>query len=76
MHIIMCQPSESSTNVCLIQMSVKKGIQVYGEQALNAIITKYEQFEDLSVFIPIDVKTLPPEVKKGAIHAINLIKEK
>ena len=75
-HIIMCQPSESSTNVCLTQISVKKGIQVYGERALNAIIAEYEQLEDLSVSTPIDVRTLPPEIKKGTLHTIDLIKEK
>ena len=57
-------------------MSAKKGIQVYGEQALNAIITEYEQFENLSSFTPIHVKTLSPEARKGALHAIDLIKEK
>ena len=76
MHIITCQLSEPATNVCFTQMSAKKGIQVYGERALNAIITEYKQLEDLSVFTPIDVKTLPAEDRKGALHAIDLIKEK
>ena len=57
-------------------MSAKKGVSVYGKQALNAIITEYEQLENLSVFTPIHVKTLSPESRKGALQAINLIKEK
>ena len=57
-------------------MSAKKGVQVYGKQALNAIITEYEQFENLSVFTPIHIKTLSPEARKGALHAIDLIKVK
>ena len=75
-HIIIYQPSEHGTNVCFTQMSAKKGIQVYGKQALNAIITEYEQRENLSVFTPIHVKTLSPEARKGALHAIDLIKVK
>ena len=74
-------PKETSdnnnhTNVCLTQMSAKKGIERFGERALQAIITEYEQFENLSVFTPISLKHLSPSDRKLALHAIDLIKEK
>ena len=53
MHIIMFPPSKhfnKNDKVCLTQMSAKKGIEKFGERALNANITEYEQFENLSVF--------------------------
>ena len=74
-------PKETSdnnnhTNVCLTQMSAKKGIERFGERALQAIITEYEQFENLSVFTPISLKHLSPSDRKLALHAIDLIKKK
>ena len=79
MHIIMFTPPDSNSannNICLTQMSAKKGIETIKERALNAIITENEELENLSVFTPVDVSTLPFEVRKGALHAIDLIKEK
>ena len=32
--------------------------------------------QNLSVFTPVNFKSLPPELRKGALHAIDLIKEK
>ena len=43
-------------------MSAKKSIEKFGERALNAIIKEYEQFENLSVFTPVDASTLPFDV--------------
>ena len=51
-------------------MSAKKGIQKFGERALNAIVAEYEQLENLLVFTPVDVNSLPPEVRKGVLHAM------
>ena len=61
---------------CFTQISVKARIKRFGQRALNALITKYEQLPDLEVFAPLDAKTLPWKVKKAALHAIYLIKEK
>ena len=40
------------------------------------MIAEYEQLENLSVFTPVGANSLPPEVSKGVLYAICLIKEK
>ena len=48
--------------VCLTQMSAKKGIESYGEEALQAMIRENEQLEDLTVFQPIPKTELTLEM--------------
>ena len=68
--------SNQPNAICATQMSAKKGIQKFGQRALNALITEYEQLHDLKGFTPIQPKTLVWETKQSDLHAIDLIKEK
>ena len=78
MHAVTCEESitKPGDKVCLTQMSAKKGIKIFGERALNAIITEYEQLENLSVFTPLNPNYMNKEDRKNALYAIDLIKEK
>ena len=47
-----------NNDIFLTQMSAKKGIAQFGQRALNALITEYEQLHDLDVFKPMNAKDL------------------
>jgi hypothetical protein len=65
-----------TVNVVFTQMSATKGIKIYGERALTAMFTEYEQLENLEVFQAVNPDNLTQEDKRKALRAINLIKEK
>ena len=63
------------------QMPAKKGIKLFGEKAIAAMIKEFEQLDEGAfpgkpVVKPIDPNTLTREEKYKAMEAVNLIKEK
>ena len=63
------------------QMSAKRGIKLFEEQAIAAMFKEFKQLDtgvmpEKPVIAPIDVDQLSPEVRKAALEAVNLIKEK
>ena len=63
------------------QMSAKKGIKLFGEKAVAAMIKEFTQLSDgvmpgKPVLEPIDPKTLTNEDFRQAMEAVNLIKMK
>ena len=63
------------------QMSHKAGMKRFGDRALAAMISKYEQLDEgvmpgKTVFGCIDPKNITMEERKRAIEAVNLIKRK
>ena len=68
-------------HVLLTQMTVSKGIELFGERAVAALIKEFKQLVDGAmegkpVIAPIDPSQITPEMKKKALRATNLIKEK
>ena len=59
--------------LCFTQMSAKKGLEAFGQRAMDAMVIEYEQLEDLKVFTPF--RPVYQE-KKSSLNAIDLIKEK
>jgi len=57
-------------------MLAKKGIEEFGQRALDAMIREYEQLEGLEVFTPVESKRLTYQQKKDSLNTIDLIKEK
>jgi hypothetical protein len=60
----------------MTQMSAKAGIKKHGKAAENALVTEFSQLEALSVYQPVHAHLLTMGQRKGALRAINLIKEK
>ena len=63
------------------QMSAKKGIKIYGERAIAAIMKEFTQSDKGAVpgkpvIQPVHAYTLTSEMKKMALEAVNLIAEK
>jgi len=58
------------------QMSMKKGIKKFGEDAIQAVLAEYAQLDNKEVFEGIDPDTLTLEQKKEALELITLIKLK
>jgi hypothetical protein len=58
------------------QMSANAGIKKHGRAAEAALMAEFAQLEQMEAYEAIDVQTLTKQQKKGALHAINLIKEK
>ena len=68
-------------NVMFTQMSAKKGIKMFGERAIAALLKEYNQMDKCPmprkpVFGAVDYHTLSVQEKKEALEAVNLIKEK
>lgn len=71
----------SALNVIFTQMSAKKGMKLFGESAVAAIIKELKQLYQGSmpgkpVVQPVNVDELSREVKECAMEAVNLIKVK
>jgi hypothetical protein len=58
------------------QMTAQAGIKKHGKAAEEALMNEYAQLERLDVYESVDPITLTHEQRKGALRAINLIKEK
>ena len=72
---------KSATRVMFTQMGAAKGIKLFGERAIAAIVKELKQLEygpmpGKKVVEAIDPDTLSLLQKKMALNAINLIKEK
>lgn len=68
-------------DVMFTQMSAKKGIKMFGERAIAALLKEYNQMDKAPmpgkpVFGAVDYHTLSVQEKKEALEAVNLIKEK
>ena len=42
-------------NICMAQLTAKKGIETYGKRAVNTIFKEFAQLHDLRVFGPLDL---------------------
>jgi hypothetical protein len=58
------------------QMTAQAGIKKHGRAAEAALMNEFAQLEKLDVYESVDPSTLTHEQRKGAIRAINLLKEK
>ena len=70
-----------ATKVMFTQMTAKKGMKLFGEQAVAAMFKEYKQLNEGAVpgkpvLAPIDPDTLSREEKRQSLEAVNLIKEK
>jgi hypothetical protein len=57
-------------------MTAKAGLRKHGESAEAALLKEFSQHQDLYVWEILDPNTLTYEQRKGALRALNLIKEK
>ena len=57
-------------------VTAQAGIKEHGKAAEAALMKEFAQMEELSVYESVDPKTLTSEQRRGALRAINLLKEK
>jgi hypothetical protein len=60
----------------MTQMTANAGIKKHGDRAVEALLEEFCQLDNKSVFKPIHNTELTMQQKRGALRAINLIKEK
>ena len=60
----------------MTQMTAKAGIKKHGRAAEEALMQEFAQLESLDVYEAVDSRLLTIEQRRGALRAINLIKEK
>ena len=58
------------------QMTADKGIDTYGQRAVDALLKEFAQLDDMTVFDGLFAHNLTKEQKRAALRSINLIKEK
>ena len=64
------------TDVCMNQMTAKRGIKKHGQVAIDAILKEYTQLNDLKVFKGIHKHNMSPDQISKTLRLITLIKEK
>ena len=57
-------------------MTTDKGIDRYGQCAVDALLKEFAQLDDMTVFDRLFANQLTDEQKRNALRSINLIKEK
>ena len=67
---------ETASEICLTQMSTKKGIVKHEYKAIEAILTEFTQLYNKVTVEPIDLDILTAEERKKALGAIILVTEK
>ena len=75
-HAVIAAAIQRVYGFVMTQMTAKAGIKKHGRAAEEALMREFAQFETLHVYEAIDSKLLTAEQRKGALRAINLIKEK
>ena len=65
-----------AANVMFTQMSVNKGIQLFKERAVAAIVKECTQLEYMNVVSPENPDVITPKQKQKPLRAVNLIKDK
>ena len=64
-----------AVDVTFTQMTARKGIQKHGERAVADMYKEYTQVEDMKAMGALNPDSPKRLQKKGALRAINLIKE-
>jgi hypothetical protein len=64
------------TGIIMVQMTAKAGIKKHGQVAIDALFDEFLQLHDLGVFLGQDETKLTGAQKRGALRALNVIKEK
>ena len=72
---------QAAANVIFTNMYAKKGIKLFGEKAISAMIKKFKQLYEGAmsvnlVVIPSDTDELTDIERRKAIESMNLTKEK
>ena len=77
-HYMFAQLGTTSINEPSLfqQLSAKRGINIFGEPAVQALLKEFVQFSDLNVFKGIDPETLTKEQKREALRGLSTIKLK
>ena len=60
----------------MTQMTAKKGIKEFGQEAMAALMQEFAQMENLDVYEAVDARLLTRQQRRAALRAINLIKRK
>eukprot|EP00980_Cylindrotheca_fusiformis_P003694 scaffold819_cov157-Cylindrotheca_fusiformis.AAC.1 len=63
------------TNILLAQMSAKKGIKEFGDQAVEAIIKEFDQLDKKKAFKPWKFQSLSVKERRDALRSIMLVSE-
>jgi hypothetical protein len=58
------------------QHSVKKGLQLYGEDGAKAVLQELQQLHDWNVIEPMDPSNLSPEQKREALQCLMFLQQK
>jgi len=61
----------NAVGLCFTQMSARKGIKMFGEEALTALADEYAQLDSLSVFTPRNVTELTRKERWEALRTIS-----
>jgi hypothetical protein len=65
-----------ASNFIFNQMGAKAGVKLYGDRAVDAIVSEYKQLNDKMAFKPRAVQHLTNLERERALRSITLVKEK
>ena len=67
---------KKDVNVMFTQISAKKELKRFKDQAVAAIVKQYKQLHDMNKFVIVCPEELTPKQKQDALRAITLINYK
>ena len=71
------QATECAINhLIMTQVGMKKGVRLWGEQGIEAVIAEMKQFHDRGVVRPLPAKEITREMKKRALGYLMFLKKK
>ena len=60
----------------MTQISASKGINLFGDRAITAVLGEFAQLNDMKVVEPLNPNILTPQQKRDALRTVCLLKEK
>jgi hypothetical protein len=63
-------------SIVMTQVNMKKGLKLYGQRGIDAVLVEMKQLHDRAVIKPVDAKSLSPAEKRASLQYLMFLKEK
>ena len=63
-------------NTVMTQHNMKKGIKLFGDAGIDAVLKELQQLHDRKVLEPVNAKEMTNEEKQGALQYLMFLKQK
>jgi len=76
LHLINADLQHPMNHISLTQYNVKKGLKLFGQDGVDAVLKEVQQLHDRDVLLPKDPQMLTPQEKSSALTYLMFLKKK